>query len=1240
MDDDLNPDHPPNLTEDALKKALDELIEGRCSRAETPREDAPGVPPASAPERCNELGAWSLPLGGEAVPAGQASAPRLDDLLTHAAECPVCAGRLRALFADASPEDAAELGSLSSVSRDWQRCLAAQLARTPRRSRDGGRMGARPFYLWAGAGLAASLLLAVGLTGWWRLANTPERLLAEAYTHSRIFDLRMPGAGFAEVTPQAHLRGGASGRESARLLDARARIERQLESAPEDPHWLQLEARSDLLEERFDPAIDILDRLLAAGPVTSGLLVDDASAYFQRGAATGSENDRATALEYLRRADELAPGDPVVLFNEAVVMEDRGQVMNAVETWNRYLRFERDSRWLAEGRRRLQALEQKLNQLKSHQSRMEQHLASPQAMRALAADPAALAAIDEELSSFLLPRLLDSAFPMPVDRSRGSPCMDSCLAARTLLEALAASLERNHQDPWLTQLLPPNLLPPSDSTPSLSFVEAAHALAQAIDASGRGDHEVARRQALVAVRLFHSLGNAAGEDRAELERVYALQRLSLQDRCYQAAHTLLNRNPNLAAIQIFDLVEEGVCDSGSGAATSDNPIFARALRLAQEHHYALLEMRARNMLGGAAVESGDTEDAWRIYLATVRSFYAGDYPPFRAFTILSGLAEVEKSTPRVHLALLLEREVMGILELTPSRALIPSQRFDLAIAAIRAGFVPEAQEELRKMRTELAADEAAKPLKGFLADSEIAMANLYLSRADLGSAAAMLDAAHSDMTGMDDSADRRAYAAARGQLELALGHPEAAESMLREAILVEEAKASKVGAGNIIFAQQNRDLYAVLVGVWLAQGRSPEDILALWERYRLRVLGKPVPVCPDKGLACLRPKLIDALSRLDSGRLGPGGIGSVQAMGQVVLLDRTLLYRANARGVAWTSVPVGREELLAAAARLELAASSPATSQDSIDRAARRVGDLLLGLLSGPPGASGRPAEAGQLLLESDPLLGNLPWPSVETAVGPIGLDYSLEESPSLVLDRSPEISGSAPTRPSGQPLIVGASVAPSASSDSQLLPEVLSEARAVARFDSSPNLLLAEQATQARVAARWTTASAIHFAGHAAEQDGATRLLLAPQKAASAGAGSAASNPGKPVQDRPYLDSDFLRKHPPVAARLAVFSACSTGRKDAGWNHGMGDIVDTLASVGVPDVVATRWQIDSASAVPMMDAFYNGLAKGLSVPQALTAARQSLIRDPRYRHPYYWAAYYATGYGRSDLSQIFHAGR
>lgn len=67
-----------------------------------------------------------------------------------------------------------------------------------------------------------------------------------------------------------------------------------------------------------------------------------------------------------------------------------------------------------------------------------------------------------------------------------------------------------------------------------------------------------------------------------------------------------------------------------------------------------------------------------------------------------------------------------------------------------------------------------------------------------------------------------------------------------------------------------------------------------------------------------------------------------------------------------------------------------------------------------------------------------------------------------------------------------------------------------------------------------------------------------------------------------------------------------------------MGDIVDTLASLGVPEVVATRWQIDSASAVALMSSFYRGLADGQSVSQGLTAARQALSRDPRYSHPYY----------------------
>jgi CHAT domain-containing protein len=199
------------------------------------------------------------------------------------------------------------------------------------------------------------------------------------------------------------------------------------------------------------------------------------------------------------------------------------------------------------------------------------------------------------------------------------------------------------------------------------------------------------------------------------------------------------------------------------------------------------------------------------------------------------------------------------------------------------------------------------------------------------------------------------------------------------------------------------------------------------------------------------------------------------------------------------------------------------------------------------------------------------------------------------------------------------------ASGETQILPEVLEEARAVARFDDDPSLLVGDQATEPQVLAHLANAAAIHFAGHADRQNGGTRLLLA-------------SANGTSRDDAPWLDGELLRRHPPRQAWLAVFSACSSGKNEAVWNHGMGDIVATLASLGVPDVVATRWQIDSSAAVPMMDAFYSGLAQGLTVPQALTAARRSMVSNPRYRHPYYWAAWYASGSGTSDLSAIFHA--
>ena len=1160
--------------------------------------DGPPLPeemlPAGVTREDDSLEGLACPAAGDWIrlACGDVDPLEADQLLAHAAGCEECSDRLRMcmrlLSEKATEDESAAVAAQASSSPEWSQRMAAKLARTPRKSRFAKFPKA---YLWTGLGLAASLLLSAGVALQWQRDHAAEKLLAEAYTSSRVFDLRMAGAGFATVSPGTHLRGSNSGHENAALLEARTRIARELESSPDSPHWLQLQARADVLEEKFDSAIDILDRLQAAGPVSASLLVDGASAYFERGTCSGSESDRATALDYLRRADEMAPDDPVVLFNEAVVMEDRGQVMNAVETWNRFLRFERDPHWLSEGRSRLDSLEIKLNQLKSHQSRVDRHLASPKEMRALAADAFTLAALDEELVTTQLPRLIDAAFPLPVDRSRGSPCLERCAAARVLLQALATSLTQFHRDPWLS-----HFLPIENPQYNSEFALAAHALGSAMEADASGDYESALAWAAKGRQLFHQAGNPAGEDRAEVERGYALQRSSRMAGCFQVASGLLRRAHPYAWIEAQALTEEEVCNEGPQVGPGQNSPAAQAVSLAKEHHFMILNLRARNILVGEAVESGDVERAWQINIGTLRMFYAGDYPPFRAYTTLAGLAEVEKSTPRAQLSLLLQHETMGLLELTESRKLIPAQRYDLAVAAIRAGAISEAVSELRKVQSELPEKGIDKPTQSFLANSEISLAKLYLGKGDYSSASSMLGNAQAHMAGGEDGLDRRDYAAAQGELDLAQGKAGSAESALRNAILDDERRG---GTKNVLLARQDRELYAVLAGVWLSEGRSGEDILALWERYRLRILGQTVSPCAAGGLDCLKPQLLSAL-----GHLGPD-----HAYGQLVLLDRVLRYKAGADGVRWTSVPAANRDILTLAQELERATSSPKTSQDSVDQAARRVGNLLL---------EDSPSGSGPLILESDPLLGNLPWPAVESGAGPLGLHFDLQETPSLLL-----ASRSASSWPKGgHPLLVGASLA---SEEGGLLPEVLAEVRDVARFGHNPTVLVSSDATEAEVIAHLGSADALHFAGHAIQQDGSTRLLLAPSGTSSRAA-------------MPYLDSALLRKYPPRAARLAVLSACSTGRKNEGWNHGIGDIVETLASLNVPEVVATRWEIDSAASVPLMDAFYSGLARGLPVPQALTAARLSLSRDARYRHPYFWAASYVSGWGRSDLRDVYHA--
>ena len=74
------------------------------------------------------------------------------------------------------------------------------------------------------------------------------------------------------------------------------------------------------------------------------------------------------------------------------------------------------------------------------------------------------------------------------------------------------------------------------------------------------------------------------------------------------------------------------------------------------------------------------------------------------------------------------------------------------------------------------------------------------------------------------------------------------------------------------------------------------------------------------------------------------------------------------------------------------------------------------------------------------------------------------------------------------------------------------------------------------------------------------------------------------------------------------------------------GSLARGFLRAGVPDVVASRWNVDSESTRLLMGTFYDALLSGQSVVRALAYAESQLQQHQTTQHPYYWAAFDALG--------------
>jgi len=186
-------------------------------------------------------------------------------------------------------------------------------------------------------------------------------------------------------------------------------------------------------------------------------------------------------------------------------------------------------------------------------------------------------------------------------------------------------------------------------------------------------------------------------------------------------------------------------------------------------------------------------------------------------------------------------------------------------------------------------------------------------------------------------------------------------------------------------------------------------------------------------------------------------------------------------------------------------------------------------------------------------------------------------------------------------------------------LPDAERQAQVVAAlYGSAGRLLVGAEATERKVKAAAPGARILHWATHGVLEPASplySALLLAPEKAG-------APEDGR-LEAREILDLD-------LHADLAVLSACETARGHVGAGEGVVGLSWALSVAGARNSVVSLWNVDAASTGDLMVAFHRRVRGGEAYGEALRGAALTLLRDPRTRHPFYWAPFILVGDGRA----------
>jgi CHAT domain-containing protein len=745
---------------------------------------------------------------------------------------------------------------------------------------------------------------------------------------------------------------------------------------------------------------------------------------------------------------------------------------------------------------------------------------------------------------------------------RSTPSLDAA--------AVAADLAQKHGDPWMQRFLAA-----SRSAGSQAGTDLLESAAKAYSA---GESSQGEARAGEAVKAFRKARNEPGVIFASFEQAYGLQRLSQPQPCLAAARAALPGAHGSGYLWLEAQLQltSAACLQMQNHTDRAYQAMLNAQERAEEAGFESLVLRSIVFRAELLRKLGSYREAVKLDAEGLRRYWSGEGTITQAYQFYydAGMSTAGLQHPRAAAALL--NEAVQVAALRPDRFVEVIARSRYADVLVENGQLADASLQFDRSEQELSGipESPASLLYGSYA--ELSRARLEGQQSQVGRGLERLNRMESKLASIQNPTVEALLWRVKSELLTSAGRTEESEDPLRRILaLAVSARANSPDASDpTAVAREVSHAVNILADRSLQRGDAA-DAWRIWTTYN----------------PCFRT-------------ISSASAGSARLL-YVDLPSGPVVWISDASGIRAVRLPVSSDRLQRLALSFRRALANRAEPIDHIRALARQLYVYTFAPIENQ-------LDPDKILyIAADGPFASIPFAALVSQDG-----RWLADRHRVVY--SPPLAGASESPPGGlptKPHVVAAGYGKASQVFQTLLPsipDVESDLRAVAAALPDHTLLQNGDATVSNLLNALPSAGIFHFSGHAIVTAGDAALVLASGKPA----------PGKVDDSDRLLWASKIPSQSLRNCRLVMLAACSTGRAASEDNDPSSAMARAFLLTGVPEVIASRWDVDSRATSILVESFYRSVAGGASTEEALSSSIHQLRETPAFAHPFYWAAF------------------